>query len=115
MKVELYKNLVLDQTLAQRGNFPNEATKVIKKEIIKEPSLRIDKEKLKEIAEHFKEFLTLFDLDAKIVYDKKYETLVVQVIRKDTGEVIKQIPPEELLKLSQRLQELVGILLQQKV
>ncbi|MFN4132614.1 MAG: flagellar protein FlaG [Caldimicrobium sp.] len=36
-------------------------------------------------------------------------------MRQDTMEVIKQIPPEELLELSKRLQEFVGILLQDKV
>lgn len=115
MKVELYKNLVLDQVLPQREPNPQNTVNVSKKELPQDSHLKIEKEKLKEIAEHFKEFLNLFDLDAKIVYDKRYQTLVVQVIRKDTGEIIKQIPPEELLKLSQRLQELVGILLKEKV
>lgn len=115
MKVELYKNLVMDQVLTQKDLHPQTQVSPAKKEDLKEPSIKLSKENLKELAEHFKEFITLFDLDAKIVYDKKYQTLVVQVIRKDTGEIIKQIPPEELLKLSQRLQELVGILLQHKV
>ncbi|MEZ0344497.1 MAG: flagellar protein FlaG [Caldimicrobium sp.] len=115
MKVELYKNLVLDQILTQKDMNPQSQVNPLKKEDLKEPLVKLNKEKLKEIAEYFKEFIFLFDLDAKIVYDKKYQTLVVQVFRKDTGEIIKQIPPEELLRLSQRLQELVGILLQHKV
>lgn len=115
MKVELYKNLVLDQVLAQKDMNTQSQVNPLKNENQKESIVKLNKEKLGEIAEHFKEFLTLFNLDAKIVYDNRYQTLVVQVIRRDTGEIIKQIPPEELLKLSQRLQDLVGILLQHKV
>jgi len=113
MKVELYKNLVLDQIGPQEA-VKSQDTRVQKKEAPQEVSFKLTKDQLKELTEHFKDFLNLFDLDAKIVYDKRYDTLVVQVMRKDTGEVIRQIPPEELLRLSQKLHELAGILLENK-
>jgi len=37
--------------------------------------------------------------------------LYVQLIDRETREVIKQIPPEELLELSSRIREMVGIIL----
>lgn len=40
--------------------------------------------------------------------DSSSEKLVVKIVDQDTDEVIRQIPPEELLKLSQNLKELSG-------
>ncbi len=48
------------------------------------------------------------------VHDKTGD-LVVRVLDKDTGEVIRQIPPEEMLKLREKLEELTGVLLNGKV
>jgi len=36
---------------------------------------------------------------------------VVKVINKETGKVIRQIPPEEMLKIAKRMEEMSGILL----
>ncbi|MGD9949440.1 MAG: flagellar protein FlaG [Desulfobulbus sp.] len=40
--------------------------------------------------------------------DSGSEDFVVKIVNQDTDEVIRQIPPEELLKLSQHLKELSG-------
>ena len=40
--------------------------------------------------------------------DSSSEELVVKIVDQNTDEVIRQIPPEELLKLSQHLKELSG-------
>jgi len=40
--------------------------------------------------------------------DKETESLVVKVVDRESGEVIRQVPPEELLSLSKRLRELQG-------
>lgn len=119
MKVELFKGILADSTLIQSQNTQAQISRQKPKETIPEHEDRsstklLDKERLNELAESLRKFLRQFDLEAKVVYDKKYETLVVQVLRKDTGELIKQIPPEELLEISRRLQELVGILLRYK-
>jgi flagellar protein FlaG len=117
MKVELYKNIALDQinlgveTKPQKVNPPE-------KQVQAESSFsqkKINKERLNELTEHFQKFLNQFNLEAKLVYERDYDTFVVQVLRKDTGDLIRQIPPQELLELSKRLQELVGILFKEKV
>ncbi len=45
----------------------------------------------------------------------KTDTLMVQVVDIKTREVIKELPPEEILDLSARIQEMVGILIDEKV
>jgi len=43
------------------------------------------------------------------------EELMVQVIDVNTDEVIKELPPEEMLDLKARIHEMVGILIDEKV
>lgn len=43
------------------------------------------------------------------VYDKTGD-VVVKVINRDTKEVIRQIPPEDLLEITEKLEELRGVL-----
>lgn len=38
------------------------------------------------------------------------QTLVVKIINKDTQEIIKTIPPEELLRIRARIDEIVGLI-----
>jgi len=40
--------------------------------------------------------------------DQETDTLVVKVVDRESGDVIRQVPPEELLSLSKRLRELQG-------
>ncbi|MCK4656397.1 MAG: flagellar protein FlaG [candidate division Zixibacteria bacterium] len=47
--------------------------------------------------------------------DDDSDCLVVQVIESDSGKVIRQIPPEEILVLRQRLEELTGIIFDTQV
>jgi len=42
--------------------------------------------------------------------DKDTKRIVVKVLDTDTQEVIRQIPPQELLRFSARIQELLGVL-----
>jgi flagellar protein FlaG len=48
------------------------------------------------------------------VYNKDAGQVVVQVIDKRTNEVVKQIPPEELLEVAKRIHDFIGIFLKTK-
>lgn len=47
--------------------------------------------------------------------DKESGTTVVKVVDRETDEIIRQIPSEEMLELAKALDQLQGILLKQKV
>ena len=51
-------------------------------------------------------------LNVRLVFnvDEKTKDIVVEIVDPKTNEVIRQIPPEELLKVREKLDELVGIL-----
>jgi flagellar protein FlaG len=48
------------------------------------------------------------DLDFSI--DEKTESLAIKLIERDTRKVIRQIPPDKILRLRQHLQELLGVI-----
>lgn len=47
--------------------------------------------------------------------DEKSKDIVVKVVDGNTGEVIMQIPPEEMLKLRERMNEMSGLLVEKQV
>jgi flagellar protein FlaG len=53
----------------------------------------------------------------KISFDVDDDTgrAIVRVLNKETGEVIRQVPPEELLTLVARMQQLSGLIFNQEV
>jgi len=71
----------------------------------------MEKGKAKELVEEVQSYLE--DLNIQLSFDlsEKTEEVVVRVIDRDTGEVIRQIPPENLLDLREKLKELRGVLL----
>jgi len=46
--------------------------------------------------------------------DKKAEMIVVKIVNKDTGEMIRQIPPDDIVKLIQNLNEFIGALMDER-
>ncbi len=48
--------------------------------------------------------------DLKIEYDKEADMKVVRIVNHQTGEVLKEIPPKEIVELAKSLNEMLGIL-----
>jgi len=47
--------------------------------------------------------------------DDKTKDVVVKIVDKDSGEIIRQIPPEGVLRLRERLEDLTGLIVEEKV
>lgn len=48
------------------------------------------------------------------IHDKTHE-IMVKVLNKDTGEVIREVPPEKTLDLVAKMMELAGLLVDEKI
>ncbi|MBW1824252.1 MAG: flagellar protein FlaG, partial [Deltaproteobacteria bacterium] len=48
-------------------------------------------------------------------YDDRIDKVVVKVMEGDTEKVIRQIPPEEMIRLSVKMDDLLGMLINQDV
>lgn len=80
------------------------------------------KEQVMSQIEEFKSFNQSIDRSLQFKVDDELGVTIVRVIDKETDELIRQFPPEELINLSKRLKELndegeasSGVLLKEKV
>ncbi|NPA52521.1 MAG: flagellar protein FlaG [Aquificae bacterium] len=68
------------------------------------------KEELEDLFKKMKDKFDYMNKYLKIEIDKELHQPVVKIIDKKTDKVIRQIPPEHLLELAKKLDELVGLL-----
>jgi flagellar protein FlaG len=117
MKVELQKHIVLDpgtQSQQTQQKEPIQRVEKAQAPISYKDQTKLSQEELKELSKALNHFLSLFNLETKLVYNKDAGQVIVQVIDKRTNEVIKQIPPEELLEVAKKIHDFVGLLLEKK-
>ncbi len=74
----------------------------------------VDRATIDRAATKVNEVLSLTDPRLKIHVDDETERVVVKVVEQKSGEVIRQIPPEELLELEKYLSNPKGLLLQEQ-
>ncbi|RMA93253.1 flagellar protein FlaG [Hydrogenothermus marinus] len=65
-------------------------------------------------ANKINEKLKMLDSQLKIEFDKDTGIKVVKIVDKETDQVIRQIPPEVVLKIAKYLDELTGLLFNEK-
>jgi flagellar protein FlaG len=71
--------------------------------------------KNRELAEQVQKFMEDLSIGVSFEVREKTGELIVQVRNRDTGDVIRQIPPEDLVKFHDKLAELRGVLFEEKV
>jgi len=63
-------------------------------------------------------FAREFELQAKkVIFNVTLETgdLMIQVVNRETGDVVRQIPPEEVIEFARRFREVLGLLIDEKI
>ncbi|MDH3251262.1 MAG: flagellar protein FlaG [Ignavibacteria bacterium] len=66
-----------------------------------------------EVVSELNEVAKVLHTNLQFSIDEKTKKIVVKVLDADTQKVIRQIPPEEVMKMSARIQELLGVLFDQ--
>ncbi|MBN1904137.1 MAG: flagellar protein FlaG [Deltaproteobacteria bacterium] len=72
-------------------------------------------DKIGRIADTMDSYVQSIQRDLKIKVDENTGRIIVKVTSKETGKVIREIPPDELLDLAARIEEMTGILFDEKV
>ena len=67
-------------------------------------------EQLEEIKDSLNQAMSPINVALDFEEREEVEDIVVKVMNKETEEVIRQIPPESMLKMAQRIEELTGLL-----
>jgi flagellar protein FlaG len=70
---------------------------------------------LQNVAEELEKISLAFSRKLRFVVDYKTKEVIVKVIDPSTDKVIKELPPEEMQKLHQRIKETLGLLFDQTV
>lgn len=78
------------------------------------PSVSVDRAAIDRAVAKVSEVLDTTSPRLKIEVDDETERVVVKVIEEESGEVIRQIPPEELLRLGKYLSGGKGLLLTER-
>lgn len=65
--------------------------------------------------ENFEKLKKLFRGEAEFKIDRETNMVVIKIKDPETGEVIRQIPPELAVKLAKNIQELLGVLMDERV
>lgn len=77
--------------------------------------LKISKEDAEGVSEVMNKVSEMLNNQLHFEVYEETNTVYVQIVDRKTKEVVKQIPPEEMLELSARIREMVGILIDQYV
>ncbi len=65
--------------------------------------------------ENFEKLKKIFRGEAEFKIDKDTNMVIIKIKDPDTGEIIRQIPPELAVKLAKNIQELLGVLMDERV
>lgn len=76
---------------------------------------KVKSEELQKMLEEIKRKFDMFNKYLKIDIDTELNIPVAKIIEKDTNRVIRQIPPDYLLELMKKIDQMLGILLEKEV
>lgn len=75
----------------------------------------VPKEKVQQAVKSLNKFLEVNNTSSKFVFHEGLDKYFVQMIDKETEEVIKEIPPKKLLDAFYEMQKLVGMIVDEKI
>ena len=75
-----------------------------------EKETKLSEEEVEDVAEFLNDTASHFNVSLTFKVNDDPDRIVVSVVDKETDEVIRQVPSEEVLQLAERLNEMVGVL-----
>jgi len=75
----------------------------------------IKPEELQKLIEEVRKKFDMLSKYLKIDIDQELEIPVVKIMERDTNRIIRQIPPDYLLELMKRIDQLLGLLVEREV
>jgi flagellar protein FlaG len=68
-----------------------------------------------QVASQVQETLGMMDFKLNFSIDPDTQTVIAKVINAQTGKIIREIPPPELLALAKSMKEMEGLLFDEKI
>jgi flagellar protein FlaG len=73
-------------------------------------SEQLSTQEVKNTVVAFNEVFAQANVSVRYRIDENTDDLVISMVNRDTDEVLRQIPPDQILKMRQRLEELMGLI-----
>ena len=83
--------------------------------VSRERAVSMSREEAVAVAESLEEYMEILKTSIGFSINESTNKIVVTVTNKDTNEVIRQIPSEEMLALQEKMKELTGIIFSKSV
>ncbi|MEN3184051.1 MAG: flagellar protein FlaG [Atribacterota bacterium] len=80
-----------------------------------QPGEQFSLEELPKVVERMNTIMEALSIEARFSIHEPTHTVIVTLVNRDTGEIIRQIPPEKLLDMVARFRELVGLFVDEVV
>ncbi|ASM35243.1 flagellar protein FlaG [Campylobacter sputorum aubsp. sputorum RM3237] len=74
----------------------------------------LSNEEINKIADRLNKQMESLQTNIRFAYNEEISSLYVNVLEKNTGEVIRKIPTESMMKLSEHFKEIIGLLMDKK-
>lgn len=113
--IQEIKNISTTQPVQQNKLELNEAKITMGEEIVNGDKVSLSAEEIEGIIKELNQFIQIFNTKIAFEIDKETKKTILRIVDVETNEVIRQIPPEELLKISRRISELLGLIINEKV
>lgn len=81
----------------------------------KERAVSMSREEARAVAESLEEYMEVLKTSIGFSINESTNKIIVTVTNKDTNEIIRQIPSEEMLALKEKMKELTGIIFSKSV
>ncbi len=78
------------------------------------PDAKNIKSQLNKTIKHLNEHMKALDTNVTFGFNDKIDSMFVSVMEKNTGTIIRKIPTEEAMKLSEKMKEIVGMIFDKK-
>ena len=115
MRVEPIATTGKSEAPPVRARLPAEQAMVHKDKEVQPPVKRADLPNLEELAADVQKNLNIMhNVDLQFSVHKASGQIMVTVIDESTGKVVREIPPSEILELAAKMDEMVGMIFDQK-
>lgn len=121
MKVDLSRKTLEDQKVFAFVDELESNPRLVQKEreeenqIKEEKVLSLEPAKTREFAEALNRLFQAFNLELRLTVHEPTREIIARIVNRQTGEVIREIPPERFLDMIAKLREMVGVLLDEIV
>ncbi len=106
-EINLYKEAENKKEMSSLEDFIEKANDQKVKELDDEQKKKL----MEKIKEKINKLLSQWNIQLDFIIDNDLDRVVVKVKNKETGKIIRQIPPEEMLRIAKSLEEVSGLLL----